>query len=558
MPTIAVRFTETEITKLILEFLHNRGLNISMLSLEREAGVINGLFSDDLLFLRQLILDGQWDDVMDFVQPLCSIEAFNHKAFQYIINKHKFLELLCIKSESGYVQNYELTVDELVKCLNTLEQLCPSKEEYSNLCLLLTLPRLSDHAEYQNWNPSNARVECFKEVYHLVEMFLPLDKNDRRNEDRIAVSKSDRLVQLLIKGILYESCVDFCQHKATSSDLDSQDFKLASVLNGSSFGDMDLSLLSWLQAVPHDTFACPFEQKSLSVDIKPLEKPSLEASWSEQILVTPIKPKMFPHSAIPSLRPRGGDKMSMSLMPQYDGLAYGLSGSRRESLMNASADFSAGLMSKSFAGFHLNLGAKKSMQASVDKLFADGDMLDTQSSMLLEDTPLSSAKVNRRSPPPPGSHSPPVTPSSSSQLTSTPNQGKPTSATPARSGSPQHSISVGTPNNRSSKSSETSVQDSSSELYREYQRQKQRLQDELDAQDKKRKLYQQQLMEPDHKAGGEGDDDNRMIDSGKIQPTAKEKAYNKILEDRGLYINIYACTFTNFLLLVFTVFATYF
>ena len=31
------------------------------------------------------------------------------------------------------------------------------------------------------------------------------------------VSTNDRLLQLLIKGILYESCVDYCQQKATGT-----------------------------------------------------------------------------------------------------------------------------------------------------------------------------------------------------------------------------------------------------------------------------------------------------------------------------------------------------
>ena len=39
-------------------------------ALERETGVINGTISDDALFLRQLIVDGQWDAAMDFVEPL--------------------------------------------------------------------------------------------------------------------------------------------------------------------------------------------------------------------------------------------------------------------------------------------------------------------------------------------------------------------------------------------------------------------------------------------------------------------------------------------------------
>ena len=311
MPSTGLLFKETEVIKLVLEFLQNRGLNISMLSLERETGLINGVYSDDMLFMRQLILDGQWDDLIDFIQPLASIEAFNAKHFQYIIYKHKYLELLCIKSEGGPMSNNEFTVDEVVKCLNTLEQLCPTKEDYSNLCLLLTLPKLSDHVEYQNWNPSNARVECFKDIHPLVEKFLPLDKKDGHLE----MAKNDRLVQLVIKGILYESCVEFCQHKATSNEFDCKDLKLTTILNGNGFSDADLSLLSWLQAVPHETFACPFEQKSLNVDIRPMVKPSLEASWSEQILVTPIKPKMFPHSAVPSGRPRSAELMSRSLNP---------------------------------------------------------------------------------------------------------------------------------------------------------------------------------------------------------------------------------------------------
>lgn len=59
---------EEDIIRISLEFLYNRELHISQLSLERETGVINGVYSDDVLFLRQLVLDGQWDDVLEFVR----------------------------------------------------------------------------------------------------------------------------------------------------------------------------------------------------------------------------------------------------------------------------------------------------------------------------------------------------------------------------------------------------------------------------------------------------------------------------------------------------------
>lgn len=93
-----VNVKEVEIIKLILDFLNSKKLHISMLALEKESGVINGLFSDDMLFLRQLILDGQWDEVLQFIQPLECMEKFDKKRFRYIILKQKFLEALCVNN----------------------------------------------------------------------------------------------------------------------------------------------------------------------------------------------------------------------------------------------------------------------------------------------------------------------------------------------------------------------------------------------------------------------------------------------------------------------------
>lgn len=76
-------------------------------------GIINGSFSEDILFLRQLILDGQWDDVIDFVQPLKTIDLFDAKQFIYIVLKYQFLELLCLKTEAQ-IEN-DLSVEQIVK-----------------------------------------------------------------------------------------------------------------------------------------------------------------------------------------------------------------------------------------------------------------------------------------------------------------------------------------------------------------------------------------------------------------------------------------------------------
>jgi len=98
MPGFAtLNVKEEDVIRMILEFLSNRQLSISQLSIEREVGIHNGLFSDDLLFLRQLILDGQWDDCLQFIEPLQLIETFNSRSVQYCIYKHKYLELLCLR-----------------------------------------------------------------------------------------------------------------------------------------------------------------------------------------------------------------------------------------------------------------------------------------------------------------------------------------------------------------------------------------------------------------------------------------------------------------------------
>ncbi|XP_072385106.1 WD repeat-containing protein 47 isoform X1 [Diabrotica undecimpunctata] len=385
MPSARLTLREEDVVRLALEFLYNRQLHISQLSLERETGVINGNYSDDVLFLRQLILDGQWDDVLEFIQPLEALKSFNMKKFNYTILKHKYIELLCIKSEANIQGNsMDNAVEEVVSILNELEKYSASKEEYSTMCLLLTLPRLSDHLQYKDWNPSNARVQCFREVYPLVAEYLLGDKKPTDGNANSS-AQNDRLIQLIIKGILYESCVNYCQAKATgSTDSQSQDMNFSKLLDGSvGFSDSDLSLLSWLQSVPSETFSVPFEQRTLNVDVERLERPSLETSWTEHMLITPIKPKTFPHSAMPFTRPRSAaDIMSRSLMlPMGDGLQFAQNNNMSTSarmmvLSTGDIGLNRPMSRSSFASFHLTgLKNSRNMNASVDRLFEnEGDV----------------------------------------------------------------------------------------------------------------------------------------------------------------------------------------
>ncbi len=282
-----------------------------------------------------------------------------------------------MKSEDLAHLQIEFSIEEVVACLNELEPYCPSKEDYSGLCLLLTLPRLSDHATYKDWSPSSARVQCFNDIYPLVSMFLPIDKN--LNETEHTASK-DRLVQLLLKGIMFEACVDYCQQQATAKDIHDSKLSLRGMVTGSDADDADLSLLSWLQSIPLGTFNCPFEQKSLELTVKKIVKPS--TSWSEQIM-TPMTPtpsskqRMSPSPGTPTLyrgRPwsSGARALSQSLNPTLEAVLSNQGIKKKDDSPGVDPNF----LSRSFANFHLPTGM--SPNTSLPTLSEDGERTSPQ------------------------------------------------------------------------------------------------------------------------------------------------------------------------------------
>lgn len=242
----------------------------------------------------------------------------------------------------------ELTMQEAVKCLNALEELSPSKEAYSKLCLLLTLPQLTHHIEYKDWNPSTARVRCFEETCALVAEFIPAD---RKLSEAGFRAGSDRLFQLLVKGVLYECCVDFCQSKATGEEIGEAEVLLGiDVLCGNGCDEPDLSLISWLRNLAPAIFTCAFEQKTLNVHVDKLVQPGRAAHTD---LLAPLLAKFSPSPVSPLRRPQSAEAyVSRSLNPALDGLSYGLAGRERKITEGGGKDTAP--MSHSFANFGLN------------------------------------------------------------------------------------------------------------------------------------------------------------------------------------------------------------
>lgn len=150
-----------------------------------------------------------------------------------------------------------------------------------------------------------------------------LDEQSQASEpNQQTAATGDRLLQLIVKGILYENCSKYCEQIATSNtydfsstkkdmeeDEEDEEEKLdqnknkvlnssmnkANILNPTN-EKPDLKLFTWLMNLPKETFNFYLDnEKTLNLKIKQYEKPQLVANWSEIILGTPIKPKTFPH-----------------------------------------------------------------------------------------------------------------------------------------------------------------------------------------------------------------------------------------------------------------------
>ncbi|KAH8867576.1 WD repeat-containing protein 47 [Schistosoma japonicum] len=387
---------EADVIKLILEFLEKRDLAISMLALERETGQVNGPFNEDILFFRQLILEGHWDDALDYLEPLRGppIEL-NLKRPRFLLLKHKYLELLCLRDVNNLnainPANGEATgvgvnesdidhgVEQVIDCLKQLEPECETQAEYRDLALLLTLTRLDQHPDYCDWNPSLGRLQCFNQIYPLLQPFIQLSKHSSSGQTSEENARGDRLLRLLVKGLLYEACVDYCALMATEQkaqmqitgmlggDLDeeeeteriynqnisqtTQNNKTNKRAHSTSHCRQpvapDLSLNSWLQSLKPINFSQPFQSYELDLKVQPINRPTLESNlWPEHILTQPtVKPLVFPYTHIPEsngimvssiqrsiyngvlkrdrLQGPSGELMR-SLIPAYEGLSSGL------------------------------------------------------------------------------------------------------------------------------------------------------------------------------------------------------------------------------------------
>ena len=186
-----ITIKESDVILFIMDYLKNKHLDKTLISLEQETALSLYHYNKELTFLRKLIIDGQWKEVEEFLQPLSQNPNFNFKSALYEIRKQKFLEEVETEPEN----NNE--VDNLVKQLKEIQKLCSANEFNKLLQCLSTTPSITDQEEYKNWNSISGRLNCFEKVRKLLEIIYPITDNEYNNENN--------QLQKVIESIFYLS-----------------------------------------------------------------------------------------------------------------------------------------------------------------------------------------------------------------------------------------------------------------------------------------------------------------------------------------------------------------
>ena len=248
--TVAVE--EAQVLQVLRDFLEESGQAESLRALEKTTGMSPSGLPAQVAYLRELVVNGNWVELLEFLQPLSnSVDGEGYKRCQYAVVKQQYLETLWELGDSRAVPRAPLggvdvmkrdneRLQVLMSCLERLEQLCPSTEEYSSLYSLVTTPSLSAHPEYGNWKMHQSRLDCFFTLSEWVGKIVYPNTTLNLSSKGARLLSANRLIQLMAKGLLYEECEAVCMHR-------SREVKAESPLEV-------LDLCRWMQHQPDSAF----------------------------------------------------------------------------------------------------------------------------------------------------------------------------------------------------------------------------------------------------------------------------------------------------------------
>ena len=168
----------------LLDFLREHNMLASMLALEREAGLSLLKYSNEITFLRKLILEGAWPQIESLLKAVgAKGNNFDLKKAMFHIKRQIYLEMLAGSS---------LDKEALQWVVQDLQPFC-DEETFTSLCMVLSLPKLTDAPQFADWTVSKGRLSAFQSIRRLFANIYDASEKRRAPPSRLAKLMTDAL-----------------------------------------------------------------------------------------------------------------------------------------------------------------------------------------------------------------------------------------------------------------------------------------------------------------------------------------------------------------------------
>jgi DTW domain-containing protein YfiP len=149
-----------------MDYLREEGFDRSYISLEEESKVNLYNYEERLVILRKSILDGEWDELENFLEQFKKIENFPYLSLLFEIRKEKLIEDV----ES---QQNENTLEELAQELKEIQSL-GQNDKFNEL--IEYLKESSNHDEVNNI--ISRRLNIFMMIRENMKFMHPVCDNE--------------------------------------------------------------------------------------------------------------------------------------------------------------------------------------------------------------------------------------------------------------------------------------------------------------------------------------------------------------------------------------------
>jgi len=178
---------KSDIILFIMDFLYNEHLDKALISLEQETNISLFNYPKELLVLRNLILEGNWNESEEIINSINqnNTNNFPYRKAIFELKKQQFLE--AVESEPNQSSNGG-DVENLVAQLKYLQTLCPPDEFKKILQCLSQTPSITDQEEYKNWSPITGRLMCFDKIRNYLKFIYPIRGNEIKIENNLMIN----------------------------------------------------------------------------------------------------------------------------------------------------------------------------------------------------------------------------------------------------------------------------------------------------------------------------------------------------------------------------------